>query len=128
VYNGQSGPADVTLAGGLSPYGTTGQGGNVYEWEETEFDLVNDSSSSARGARAGSWGDSSDFLASPTRFNVNPTFGFFSTGFRVAASIPEPGTLLLVSVASAGLLLRRRVVGFKTFASHSSNVKTKLLS
>ena len=42
VYNGQSpGPADITLAGGLSPYGTMGQGGNVYEWEETDFDLVN---------------------------------------------------------------------------------------
>ena len=38
-----TGPADITLAGGLSPYGTMGQGGNVYEWEETDFDLVNDS-------------------------------------------------------------------------------------
>jgi formylglycine-generating enzyme required for sulfatase activity len=37
VYNGQSIPADITLAGGLSPYGTMGQGGNVYEWEETDF-------------------------------------------------------------------------------------------
>ena len=36
-----TGPADITLAGGLSPYGTMGQGGNVYEWEETDFDLVN---------------------------------------------------------------------------------------
>ena len=39
-----NGPADITLAGGLSPYGTMGQGGNVLEWQETEFDLVNDSS------------------------------------------------------------------------------------
>ena len=31
-------PADITLAGGLSPYGTMGQGGNVYEWNETAFD------------------------------------------------------------------------------------------
>ena len=29
------------IAGGLSPYGTMGQGGNVFEWEETDFDLVN---------------------------------------------------------------------------------------
>ena len=28
-----------------------GQGGNVWEWEETDFDLVNDSSSSGRGVR-----------------------------------------------------------------------------
>ena len=35
VY-GQSfatGPADITQAGGLSPYGTMGQGGNAFEWE-----------------------------------------------------------------------------------------------
>ncbi len=38
-----SGPADITQAGGLSPYGTMGQGGNVWEWEETDLDLVNDS-------------------------------------------------------------------------------------
>lgn len=38
-----AGPADITLAGGLSPYGTMGQGGNVYEWMETEDDLANNS-------------------------------------------------------------------------------------
>ena len=41
VYDGHADPADVTIAGGLSPYGTIGQGGNVWEWEETDFDLVN---------------------------------------------------------------------------------------
>ena len=55
-------PNDITLAGGLSPYGTVGQGGNVYEWEETDFDLVNDSSSSARGYRGGDWNVISNFL------------------------------------------------------------------
>ena len=36
-----------------------GQGGNVYEWEETDFDLVNGptDSSSARGVRGGLWFD-----------------------------------------------------------------------
>jgi len=33
------GPADITLAGGLSPYGTMAQGGNVWEWDETAGDL-----------------------------------------------------------------------------------------
>ena len=41
VYN-QPGPADIFLAGGLSPYGTMAQGGNADEWEETELDLVNE--------------------------------------------------------------------------------------
>ena len=50
VYNqpSESGPADIMLAGGLSPYGTMGQGGNVFELEETDFNLVNDSGSSIR--------------------------------------------------------------------------------
>jgi len=48
-------PNDITDVGVLSPYGTAGQGGNVFEWEETDFDLVNDSSSSARGVRGGYW-------------------------------------------------------------------------
>ena len=52
------------LAGGLSPYGTDGQGGNVWEWEETEYDLVNDSSSSIRGIRGGDLYYGSIFLQS----------------------------------------------------------------
>ena len=43
----------VTQAGGLSPYGIMGLGGNVYEWEETAFNLRNSSGSSDRGARGG---------------------------------------------------------------------------
>ena len=55
VYNGQSGPADVHQAGGLSPYGVMGLGGNVFEWEESSFDLANSSGSSSRGIRGGGW-------------------------------------------------------------------------
>ncbi|MFM9065658.1 MAG: SUMF1/EgtB/PvdO family nonheme iron enzyme, partial [Pirellula sp.] len=46
VYQGQSGPADVNQAGGLSPYGVMGLGGNVFEWEESSGDLANSSGSS----------------------------------------------------------------------------------
>lgn len=49
------GPADVMRAGGMSPYGTVGQGGNVWEWMETESDMVNDSVESPRQIRGGSW-------------------------------------------------------------------------
>jgi formylglycine-generating enzyme required for sulfatase activity len=101
------GPADITLAGGLSPYGTMGQGGNVWEWEETELDLVNDSSSSARGFRGGVWNSGSDGMFSSTRSNGVPTGESHFIGFRVA-SIPEPGTMLMGALASVGVLLRRR--------------------
>ena len=81
-----TGPADITLAGGLSPYGTMGQGGNVFEWEETDFDLVNDSSSSARGVRGGSWSQQLHQLVvvEPDVSDVPTDEGDF-IGFRVAS-------------------------------------------
>ena len=75
VYNGQLGPADITSAGGLSPYGIMGLGGNVFEWEETSFDLNNSSSSSARGFRGGYWNINSLALSSSPRSSGNPAFG-----------------------------------------------------
>ena len=43
VYNQSfpQGPADVTNAGGLSPYGVMGLGGNVREWGESSDNLAN---------------------------------------------------------------------------------------
>jgi sulfatase modifying factor 1 len=109
VYNQSfaGGPADITQAGGLSPYGTMGQGGNVWEWEETDFDLVNDSSSSARGVRGGYWNNHSSILLSSNRLDSNPSNEDLNVGFRVA-SIPEPSSLLLGAMATVGLLMRRR--------------------
>ncbi|MCA9237346.1 MAG: SUMF1/EgtB/PvdO family nonheme iron enzyme [Planctomycetales bacterium] len=101
------GPADITLAGGLSPYGTMAQGGNAFEWEETEFDLVNDMASSVRGTRGASWGHSSDFLRSSVRTPFDPGLGASDVGFRVASRIPEPSTLLL-GLVGFGLLLRTK--------------------
>jgi sulfatase modifying factor 1 len=84
-----TGPADISVAGGLSSYGTMAQGGNVSEWEETEYDLVNNSVSSARGLRGGSWSDSvSELLSSSLRTSVTPPSGKVSEfGFRVASSL-----------------------------------------
>jgi hypothetical protein len=110
VYNGQPGPADITLAGGLSPYGTMAQGGNVYEWEETDFDLVNDNRLSTRGVRGGNWSSSSIVLHALIRSDgYGPNGGGSDVGFRVASiAVPEPSTLLLVATAGMSLLRRRR--------------------
>jgi formylglycine-generating enzyme required for sulfatase activity len=109
-FDGGSNPSpnDITDVGVLSPYGTAGQGGNAWEWEETDLDLVNNSSSSARGVRGGVWNDYSGFLLSSNRFSYSPSNGFGGIGFRVA-SIPEPSTLLLGAMATVGLLMRRRL-------------------
>lgn len=101
------GPADITDAGGLSPYGTMGQGGNVFEWEETDSNLVNGPSTDARAIRGGYWSAPALNLQSTNRLNAAPTGQQNILGFRVA-TVPEPGTAMLIAIASLGLLLLRR--------------------
>ncbi len=88
VYH-QRFPAPSQAAGGLSPYGTMGQSGNVWEWEETEFDHSNDRASAERGLRSGNWDDNAEHISASYR---NPFFPwienqFNSFGFRVAAAM-----------------------------------------
>ena len=111
------GPADIKQAGGLSPFGIMGMGGNVYEWEETSLDLNNSSGSSNRGIRGGFWfSHVSGFLSSSNRSDDNPAIEFYSDGFRVAslsssATVPEPGSLVVWSaICVGGLCFRRRRV------------------
>ena len=102
------GPADIDNAGGLSPYGVMGLGGNVIEWEETELDLLNSSRSSARGVRGGDWFFFSGDLSASSRSDDFPSFGKYNVGFRVASSIPEPSTAALLMLATVGLWQRRK--------------------
>jgi len=83
-----------------------GQGGNVWEWEETELDLVNDSTSSARGVNGGFWSNGSNFLLSSNRISLDPPIENKPIGFRVA-STPEPSSLLLGALAAVELLVWR---------------------
>src|SRR5262249_20820804 len=111
VYGGQSGPADIMLAGGLSPYGTMAQGGNVYEWEETDEDLVNGptvTSSYYRGVRGGNWITPANNLTSSLRIGDHADDGG-AIGFRVASTgVPEPSTLVLALGIFAPLAAYRR--------------------
>jgi len=114
VYDGQSGPADVNLAGGLSPYGVMGLGGNAYEWDESSGDLANSSGSSSRGIRGGSWNDNSSDLSSSTRLNINPSGEYDNLGFRVAslpssaAAVPEPSMMVIGTLFGLGGLMAKR--------------------
>jgi formylglycine-generating enzyme required for sulfatase activity len=102
------GPADINQTGGRSPYGTMGQGGNAWEWEETEFDLINDLSDSPRGVRGGGWYFTTSHLGARSRDVDFPSLEYHNIGFRVA-SIPEPSTALLGVFAAGWLMVWRRV-------------------
>jgi formylglycine-generating enzyme required for sulfatase activity len=91
-------PNSVDNTGVLSAYGTMGQGGNVWEWNETAI-------GSSRGIRGGRWLGESNFLHASHRASYDPaTPENYGIGFRVASSevvVPEPSSL--VAFASLGL-------------------------
>ena len=101
----QSGPADIMLAGGLSPYGTMGQGGNVEQWEETDYDGVNNGSSCCE-FRGGFWASVAINLSNLARGGSTPNSENSNFGFRIASVTvaPEPSTLLLGAMTGLALL------------------------
>ena len=103
------GPADVTLAGGLSPYGTMGQGGNVNEWTESAYDRLNNSAGENREFRGGAWTSSWEEIESSSRISfINaPTVQGTDFGLRVAM-VPEPSALSLLAIGLGGLVVLRR--------------------
>jgi formylglycine-generating enzyme required for sulfatase activity len=106
-----TGPAIITNAGGLSPYGTMAQNGNIGEWHESGYTAPNDSATEFRVSRGGSWTSSSagTALVPTNRGNpsVLPTAEFINVGFRVA-SVPEPSACLLTLLGALGVVLRRK--------------------
>ena len=108
VYNNAASvPAIVDSAGGLSPYATMGQGGNVWEWTESAFDGTNNLSSANRAVRGGNWSIAADDLSSSFRGINAPGYDNDFIGFRVA-SVPEPSTYALLLMTGAGWLLWKR--------------------
>ena len=109
VYNSLSAqPAAVDQSGGLSPYGTMGQNGNVYELLESARDGVNDVSSENRAMRGGGFNNPEGAMRSSFRNFTAPTSTVTSIGYRVA-SVPEPScTVLLFGTGMMWLARRRR--------------------
>jgi formylglycine-generating enzyme required for sulfatase activity len=102
-----TGPALVTDAGGLSPYGTMAQNGNVWERGESGFTAPNDSAGESRVVRGGSWGNNSFYLQSSDRGFTSPSFEIGLIGFRVAA-VPEPSGVLMTLLGAIGFLVKRK--------------------
>lgn len=104
-------PADVRLAGGLSPFGTMGQGGNVFEWEESPNNLTDPSPLARRAARGGDFVIRSEFMRATTRRGFAPDFEDYFLGFRVASTaavVPEPSTVAIAAIGLFTLRTRRR--------------------
>ena len=79
-----------------------GQGGNVWEWNETVI-------GSNRGLRGGAFVDGGGALRADNRIYFAPTHENSDIGFRVASIIvPEPASALLLVLPLLGLTARRR--------------------
>ncbi|MGD0785312.1 MAG: SUMF1/EgtB/PvdO family nonheme iron enzyme [Sedimentisphaerales bacterium] len=100
-------PWDVGT-GTIEQNGTYDMMGNVWEWNETLFTNYSDGDV-YRGARGGSFTTSGHdyYLASSWLNGRYPEFEHYSFGFRVA-EIPEPCSLVLLSLGGLALLGRRR--------------------
>jgi formylglycine-generating enzyme required for sulfatase activity len=110
-WNSQNG--NVTTVGSAGPlsesyYGTSDQGGNVWEWNEA---LKSGAFRNLRGGAFITDNDDADILWSSFVYYTSPwgEFGYF--GFRVA-TVPEPSTFALAALGILGLLAcacRRRL-------------------
>ncbi len=90
------------------PYGTFDMGGDVFQWNDLDPDVI----SSSRGFRGGTWNSYPPDLTSSIRDVSVPTNEHSGIGFRVASSVavPEPTSiaLLLVGAAALGIWRLRR--------------------
>jgi len=103
VWHGQTGPAEIDQAGGLSEWGTMAQSGNVWEWNETIFNI-----DVFRTIRGGSWATDFFMLASNYSNFVDPIMpDELASGFRVAM-VPEPSSLSLLALGAMVVVLGRR--------------------
>jgi formylglycine-generating enzyme required for sulfatase activity len=105
-WNAQDG--NVTTVGGAgslsaSFYGTSDQGGNVWEWNESP------PGSTFRRIRGGSWQDGQQFLtvSNPQGLSAATT-GTSDVGFRVATVLPEPPTTSFLWISGLMALLSRQ--------------------
>ena len=93
-----------------SPYDTFDQGGNVWEWTEG---VVDNSFHAIRGGSLNS-PDIATHLEASSRTGVAPSQENVDYGFRVSQFVesapvsPEPGTMALLALGAAGMLMRRK--------------------
>ncbi len=109
VYNQSfaQGPASVFQAGGLSPYGTMGQGGNVSQLVESAYSGANTDPSANRTVRGTDLTAGNLFLQSSIRYSIPAGNSGTQFGFRVAelSAVPEPSTYALFGLGALVLVI-----------------------
>lgn len=85
VWNGQLGPADITSAGGLSPYGTMAQNGNACEWSESAVDGNTSDVNKKRFTCGSAWYMLTINYNSGAELSYPPEKNGWALGFRVAS-------------------------------------------
>jgi hypothetical protein len=107
------GPANVDQAGGLSPYGVMGLGGNVAEWNEDTFEFDYDPAEN-RITRGGSWYSGDSSLKNISFNHFNPTSTGEDKGFRVVTldtsygAVPEPTSITIFGLGALGFAYQAR--------------------
>jgi len=89
------------FAASPSAYGSYDMGGNVWQWNETNYFNY------ARGLRGGSFADVASALLSGAEDNIAPVGYDPNVGFRVAY-VPEPSSIELLTVAVAVIAILNR--------------------
>jgi formylglycine-generating enzyme required for sulfatase activity len=101
------GPADITQAGGLSPYGVMAMGGNIFEWMETNSRRTTSSSQSTRQTRGNNWffAGANELSASCCRHDTSATSVGANgvLGLRVAGMSLDDVLVLLAGDADQDL-------------------------
>lgn len=81
--------------------------GNIFEWVENQRPGDPYGTGSSRGLRGGAY-RVSDYLAASGQIYTFPYDERYEIGFRVASDVPEPVSLVLLSLGGSALLKRRR--------------------
>ena len=79
-----------------------GQGGNVFEWEETDFDLVNGPTTDARGVRGGYWSSGCPQLGVDESGQLRPGESAELHWFSRCNVVPEPDALRIAGDGRLG--------------------------
>jgi formylglycine-generating enzyme len=109
VWNQGTGPADIDIAGGASPYGTVAQGGNASEWTENIARLYPFDTDEFRGVRGTAYilSNTPIGMASSWRGRGLSSISSNAIGFRVVR-VPEPESIVLSSLLIAFSAMLRK--------------------